>query len=51
MGKANLKQEISEHHGILHFLSHSHSGYLQGKEAYIALYCSIEISGTNLKQN
>ena len=51
MGKADLKQEISEYRGVLHFLSHSHSGYLQGKESYIALYCSFEISGTNLKQN
>ena len=24
---------------------------LPGKESYIALYCSFEISGTNLKQN
>ena len=51
MGKADLKQEISEYCGVLHFLSHSHSGYLPGKESYIALYCSFEISGTNLKQN
>ena len=45
MGKADLNPEISEYLGILHFVSCSCSGYLQGKEVYIALYCSIEISG------
>ena len=45
MGKADLKYEISEYHGVLHFLSHSLSGYLQSKETYSALYCSFEISG------
>ena len=39
--KADLKPEILEYLGILHFVSCSRSGYLQGKEAYIALYYSI----------
>ena len=37
MGKVGLKQKISEYHGVLHFLSCSHNGYLQDKESYIAL--------------
>ena len=48
MGKADLKPEISIYLGILHFVSYSHSGYLQGKETYIALDCSIEISGIKI---
>ena len=43
MGKADLKQEILEYCGILHSVFCSCSGYLQGMEAYLALYCSIEI--------
>ena len=39
--KGDLKPEILEYLGILHFVSCSRSGYLQGKEAYIALYYSI----------
>ena len=37
MGKADLKQEILEYHGILNFVSCSCSGYLHGKESYMAL--------------
>ena len=39
--KADLKPEILEYLGILHFVSCSRTGYLQGKATNKALYYSI----------